>query len=313
MDEAPELSRKISKVHYKSTPGAASVQVAEGGLGKTETHETEHQKAASLQVGRYLLEQFSVPAFRSHATIGLVDRDRIQFYHANHSVILVSSAINFSVGHQGVNKFIAIVIAFSKLSLRDNGILHDLPLCPKLFQDNEKLPKSNLVRGTMRVQEGNKLVFGGDEKTKQFTLTYGETISHEPSLAGRGTAVLHATSPKWKGVGLVAKISWPGSDRVAENKFLAKAVETANSTTANNWARNHLPQVLFAQDVVFDSDSTHGKLASLFNDNDEFDGEEYKYEQRTLRVIIQERLHPVKTLTKAKDVAQVLLDAGCGM
>ena len=278
-------------------------------------HETGNQKAASLQVGRYLLEQFSVPAFRSHATIGLVDRDRIQFYHANHSVILVSSAINFSVGHptDGVNKFIAIVIAFSRLSLRNSGILHDLPPGGRLFRDNEKLLKSKLARGTMYMQQGNELIFGGDKKTKPFTLTYGEMISHEPSLAGRGTAVLHATSPKWKGLDLVVKVSWPGSDRVAENEFLAKAVKTANNTTANKWAHNHLPRVLFAQDVVFDSDSTHGKIASLFDDG-EFVGEsEYKYERRTLRIIIQERLYPVKSLTKVKDVAQVLLDAGCGM
>ena len=102
------------------------------------------------------------------------------------------------------------------------------------------------------------------------------------------------------------------SDRVAENEFLAKAIETANSTTANKWAHNHLPRVLFAQDVVFDSDSTNGKIASLFDDG-EFVDKEYKYERRTLRIIIQERLYPVKSLTKAKDVAQVLLDAGCGM
>ena len=163
MDEAPEPSRKISKVHYKSTPGAASAQGAEGGLGQAQAYETGNQKAASLQVGRYLLEQFSVPAFRSHATIGLVDRDRIQFYHANHSVILVSSAINFSLKTRtdGVDKFIAIVIAFSRLSLRDNGILHDLPLGGgRLFRDNGRLPRWPLAHGTAHMQKGNKLTFG---------------------------------------------------------------------------------------------------------------------------------------------------------
>lgn len=74
----------------------------------------------------------------------------------------------------------------------------------------------------------------------------------------------------------------------------------------------HLPRVLFAQDVVFDSDSTHEKVASLFN-NAKFFGEEYKYERRTLRIIIQERLYLLKTLTNAKDVAQVLLNVACGI
>ena len=250
MDEAPKSHRKTAKVHHRSTPGGAS---GRGALRRPRTSETEHQKVAYLQVGRYLLEQFSVPAFRSHATIGLVDRDRIQFYHANHSVILVSSAFSFSATDRtgGLDKFIAIVIAFSRLSLSGNGILHNLH-DGNLFQDNEKLPTSDLAHGTVRAQEGNKLEFGGDEKTGPFTLTYGEVISHEPSLAGRSTAVLHAKSPRWKKLDLVVKISWPGSGRVAENEFLANAVETAESAPTNEWALKHLPRVLFAQDVIFD-------------------------------------------------------------
>jgi hypothetical protein len=113
-------------------------------LADLKTGETISQKDAYLQVGKYLLEQFSIPAFRSHATIGLVDRDRIQFYHANHSVILVSSAINFSGrdGNSGLDKFIAIVIAFSRLSLSDNGILHNLH-DGKLFRTTKSYPTSN--------------------------------------------------------------------------------------------------------------------------------------------------------------------------
>ena len=310
-DESFEPNWKSQKVHHKSTPGGGSGRAAGTRVRKPQTNETDRQKDAYLQVGRYLLEQFSVPAFRSHATIGLVDRDRIQFYHANHSVILVSSAINFSASDRTgeLDKFIAIVIAFSRLSLRDNGILHNLHN-GKLFQDNRNLPTSKLAQGMVRMQEGNKLEFGGDEKNKPFTLTYGEVISHEPSLAGRSTTVLQAKSPRWEDVGLVVKISWPGSDRIAENKFLDEAVKKAKSTSTDEWALNHLPQVLFAQDVVFDSDSTHEKVASLFDDA-EFIGGEYKYERRTLRIIVQERLYPLKTLTNVKDIAQVLLDVAC--
>ena len=223
----------------------------------------------------------------------------------------MSSAIDFSTSSRtdGLDKFIAIVIAFSRLSLRDNGILHNLHN-GKLFEDNENLPTSKPAQGTVQIQEGNKLEFGGDKKTKPFTLTYGEVISHEPSLAGRSTAVLHAKSPRWKGIDLVVKISWPGSDRVAENEFLEEATKKAKATAADEWALNHLPQVLFAQDVVFDSDSTHEKVASLFDDA-EFVNGEYTYERRTLRIIIQERLYPLKTLTNVRDIAQVLLDVAC--
>ena len=306
-------NQKSQKLHYKSTPGSGSGRVGETRPRKTQTAETGHQKSATLQVGRYLLEQFSIPAFRSHVTIGLVDRDRIQFYHANHSVILVSSAISFSATDRtgGLDKFIAIVIAFSRLSLRDNGILHNLQ-GGKLFMDNKNLPTRGLTRCAVQMQEGNELKFRGDKESKPFTLTLGEVISHEPSLAGRSTTVLHAKSPRWKKLDLVVKISWPNSDRVAEDKFLAKAVETAESTADDKWAINHLPRVLYAQDVDFDSGSTHGKVASLFA-GAEFINGEYEYKRRTLRIIIQERLYPLVTLTNVRDVAQVLLDVACGM
>ena len=62
----------------------------------------------------YLLEMFSVPLLRSHATVGLVDRDRLQPHHANRSAILVSSAINFSKD-DGLTEFIT-TIAFNCLS-----------------------------------------------------------------------------------------------------------------------------------------------------------------------------------------------------
>ena len=272
--------------------------------------ETDGQKEVYLQVGRYLLEQFSVPAFRSHATIGLVDRDRIQFYHANHSVILVSSAVSFSTRHEtaDVDKFIAVVIAFSQLSLCDSGILHNIQ-GTKLFADNEKLPTSKLPRKMGQMQRGHKLVLGDGKERME--LTYGDVISHEPSLSGRGTAVLHATSPDREG-DLIVKISWPGSKRVPEDKFLKKAIKIAKSRKEHKWALSHLPHLEFSQSINFNSGSTHGKVASLFS-NAKFANGEYEYEQRTLRIIVQERLYPLNTLTDVKEIAQVLLDAACGM
>jgi len=273
--------------------------------------ETDQQKDAYHQVGRYIFKLFSIPTFRSQVTVGLVDRDRIQFYHANHSVILVSSAINFTTrGREGLDKFIAIMIAFRRLSLRDDGILHDL-------RDGQlkKPATSEVRRGTVQFQEGKKLVFGGDENTESFTLTYDEIISRDQSLVGRATLVLHVKSSSlWKELDLVVKISWSWSDRVAENEFLAKAVEIAKGNAEDNWALKHLPRVLFAQEVAFDSDSAHEDVAKLF-DNAKFVDPKSKfiYQPRKLRVIVQERLHPTETLTDVKDVAQVLLDAGCGM
>ena len=46
-------------------------------------------------------------------------------------------------------------------------------------------------------------------------------------------------------------------------------------------------------------------------DGAEFVGREYKYERRVLRIIVQERLYPLKTLTDIGEIAQVLLDVMC--
>ena len=268
--------------------------------------ETERQKEVSTQLGKYLLEQFSIPGFRSHATVALIDRDRIQFYHANHSVILVSSAIDFGTNDtkDGLDKLIATVIAFSRLSLRNNGILHN-----KIFEANENLVVSKRNPDFMDIQKGNTLTFGKDEKGKEIKLTYGKLISREPSLSGRSTSVLHAASDYWKGLDLVVKISWPSSSRVSETKFLEAAIKAAKDTP-NKWALNHLPALLFQRDVVFDLNSTNGKVADLFKNANIVNGK-YVYEERTLRILVQERLYPLTTLKNVKDIAQVILDVAC--
>ena len=224
----------------------------------------------------------------------------------------MSSAISFSKNDpkDGLDKFITIVIAFGRLTLRDNEILHNLH-DGKLFSDNERLVTRRVPQGTIQMQEGNELVFGGSPETGPFTLTLGEVISHEPSLAGRSTAVLYAKSTKWKNAKLVVKISWPGSEREVEHEFLDEATSRAGETAKDRWALKHLPRVLYAQGVIFDPDSTHEKVAILFDGAEIINGE-YKYEPRTLRIIIQERLHPLKKLTRVKDIAQVLLDVAYG-
>ena len=312
-DESSQPDSKVSKKQHGSTPSSMSTQIEEkssGSMLPPGTGETVRQRETYIQVGKYLMEQFSIPGFRSHATVGLVDRDRIQFYHANHSVILVSSAIGFGKNgpKDGLDKLIAIVIAFSRLSLRENGILHNL-LDGRLFQENEDVLTSKLSKNFACIQTGRKLEFGEDRESEAFTLTFGNAISREPSLVGRSTTVLHATSPQCKKAQLVVKISWPGAGRTSETDFLREAIKKARDTPGG-WALNHLPGLRFAKDISFGPDSTRGKVASLFS-SPEFVNGGYVYEERTLRIIVQDRLFPLKTLTNARDVAQVLLDVLC--
>jgi len=265
--------------------------------------ELKQQIEPALQVCSYLLEMFSVPLLRSHATASLVDRDRLQLYHANRSVILVSSAIDFSNG-DGKDKFIATIIAFHCLSLEQNGILKGIaPSNVKL------LSKIRFPQKCEAVQKGGELHFSGNGKLEPFKVKLVDVISCDPAMVGRSTIVLNATSTQWPDDPLVVKISWPTSGRVPETDFL----ETASATAVGNhaWATNHLPKVYYAEDVAFASDSTLDSVADLFENANLVNGK-YVYERRILRIIIQEKLHPLMSLSNVKDIGQVFVDVACG-
>ena len=271
----------------------------------TQKPEIQNQVNPAIQVCRYLLEMFSVPLLRSHATVSLVDRDRLQLYHANRSVILVSSAINFSEGN-GLSKFIATIIAFSCLSFEQNGVLDSFAKNNTELVKDSGIPVDNKV-----VQRGNRLEFLRDKPQESFTVELGNVISRDPAMVGRSTVVLEAISDKWPKNELVIKISWPSSGRTREMDFLKKANEEAEKT-AGKWAIKHLPQVFYATDVIFDENSTPKSVARLFKDAKVENGE-FVYEQRTLRVIIQERLYPLKSLSNVREIGQVMLDVACSM
>ena len=300
---ADESSKADQRTGKKSRTKSALGQTEAEEDRSTSKPETQHQLHPAHQVCRYLLEMFSVPLLRSHATVSLVDRDRLQLYHANRSVILVSSAINLS-GGDGLEKFIATIIAFRCLSPEQNGILETLSHGNANLIRNPKISSDDKV-----VQKGNKLIFTGNEPDDKFEVELGEIISRDPAAVGRSTAVVGATSDKWPGVDLVVKASWPGSRRVPETVFLKKAHEEAEKTEGG-WATSHLPRLFHARDVDFDQHSTLKSVARLFEDA-KFLGGKFVYEPRTLRVIIQERLHSLKSLTNARDIGQVFLDIAC--
>ena len=247
----------------------------------------------------YLSEMFSNSLLRSHATISLVDRDRLQLYHANRSVILVSSATNFSYG-DGLDKFIATIMAFQRLSLDQNR-------APERFTEPDSKPE---VRREGRVvQKGNELRFSENEKCEPFKVKLAAALSRDLAIVGRSTAVFNATSDRWPKTKLVVKISWPTSGQISETDFLKKATGMAEGDHA--WAANHLPRVYFMDDVDFHSDSTLESVSRLF-ENANFVDRGYKYQRRTLRIIIQERLYPLESLTNVRDIGQVFLDVACG-
>jgi hypothetical protein len=81
---------------------------------------------------------------------------------------------------EGLDRFIAIVIAFSHLSLQDGGILHNLHK-GMLFASNRELP-STLAGDARQIKKGHKLTLS--DGRQEFTIMCGNAICHVRSLAG---------------------------------------------------------------------------------------------------------------------------------
>lgn len=262
--------------------------------------ETRTQSDSAIQVCNYLLEMFSDHLLRSHATLCLVDRNRLQLYHANRSVILVSSAINLSKS-DGLDQFIAVILAFHLLSLKENDT----------FAMNNirrvKNPNSSSNNKVAQIQDQLELAEGGSDK--KFIVTLGDVVSHDPGIIGRSTLVRRARSDRWPNTNLVIKVSWPNVGWGAESEFLEKAIEEAKKT-GGRWAIKHLPRVFWANDIVFGEDSTLESVANLFK-GAKFEEGSYTYERRVLRIIIQEELRSLNSLTNVKEVGQVFVDIAC--
>ena len=151
--------------------------------------------------------------------------------------------------------------------------------------------------------------FSGNGPQESFMVSLADVISRDLTNVGRSTMVLHATSDRWPDTGLAVKVSWPDSGRLPETDFLAKVNDAAQNADGK-WATRHLPQVFYSEDIVPGPVSTPESVTRLF-DEVRFISREYEYERRTLRIIIQDRLYPLKSLSKVKDIGQVFLDIWC--
>ena len=302
--QPPKKKPRTKSASGRIPDDSVGSKVDEGEGSSTTGPEIQRQVGPAIRACRYLLELFSAHLLRSHATIALANRNRLQFYHANRSVILVSSAINLLEG-DGLRKFIAIIIAFSRPPFEPNGTLNNLTKKNIESVKGFGIPAANKV-----VEREDQLEFQGDESQEKFAVDLGDIISYHPATVGRSTVVLQATSDRWPETKLVVKIGWPDSGRAREADFLENASEAAEKST-EKWATNHLPRVFYAADVVFDQNSTLESIARLF-ENGKIVNRKFVYERRTLRIIVQERLYPLKSLTNVRDVGQVFLDVACG-
>jgi RAB protein geranylgeranyltransferase component A len=88
------------------------------------------------------------------------------------------------------------------------------------------------------------------------------------------------------------KLSWPAKSRISENSIIEKA-QNATEHDEHRWVLKHLPKVLHAED-------RHVNLLSRAL----IDRMGNQYEERVLRIMVQEELYPITERTAAADLAQ---------
>jgi hypothetical protein len=135
-------------------------------------------------------------------------------------------------------------------------------------------------------------------------LLLGSTIFHQHGIIGRGTCVVRArriekgkyggTDDAWDGP-LIVKLSWPAKSRISENDIIEKARNAAGHDE-HRWVLKHLPKVLLAEDRHINSLSR--VLIDRMGD---------QYEERVLRIMVQEELSPIAAVDLAQSFREIFM------
>jgi hypothetical protein len=221
---------------------------------------------------------------RSHVISALVTDDSIQLLYYDRSIIIVSRPVNFL---EDPSRFVAMLHAIANLTLPQLGYADVVKPAPLL--DNPCQTTDIFDGLELKLSDGTRLLLGS-------------TIFHQHGIIGRGTCVVRARRvEKGKNSGtddhawdspLIVKLSWPAKSRISENSIIEKARNAANHDE-HRWVLKHLPKVLHAED-------RHVNLLSPAL----IDRMGDQYEERVLRIMVQEELSPITERTAAVDLAQ---------
>ncbi|KAJ7162269.1 hypothetical protein C8R46DRAFT_1222402 [Mycena filopes] len=140
--------------------------------------------------------------------------------------------------------------------------------------------------GALTSPFGNSILTLKDQRK----LHLGETIFQAHGIIGRGTCVSRATLD---GRNVIVKWSWSAKTRKAEAALVRQATDKA--TGKNVWVLNHLPKVIYEEEQELDADSPQRRLSEHLGD---------EYEDRVFRLVVQEELFPITSLTTGEELSQ---------
>jgi Fungal protein kinase len=235
-----------------------------------------------LQCASYALEMLSHGGLRSHVIAALVTDDTVQLLYYDHSIIIMSPPLNFL---EDSSRFVVMLKAITDLSLKQWGYVDKIRPAPLL--DNPRKGEDIFNGLELLLKNGTRLKLEG-------------TVFHQHGLIGRGTCVIRATCVEkahdadddeaWNGP-LIVKLSWPAKSRTSEQVILEQAYKAAGNNE-HRWVLKHLPKVLYSEDV--DDNILSWALIDRMGS---------EYEERVLRIMVQEALYPITEQATAPDLA----------
>ncbi|KAJ6459433.1 hypothetical protein C8R47DRAFT_1226574 [Mycena vitilis] len=191
--------------------------------------------------------------------------------------------------------FVSVLRAFANLTVAQRG-------CPALAKapDHPALlnPPTPLADLPLQTKHARDYMHVRDTlSVTGWTFEVREIISRAHGIIGRGTVVVRAKvthCPKFKGLvgeDVAVKWSWISRSRLPETKFVDAAVNCAVKT--DRAMLDHLPKIYHSEDLEWLAPLSQAFLMGRF-END--------YEDRVLRVIVQELLKPIVEL-EAEELA----------
>ncbi|KAK7036642.1 hypothetical protein VNI00_011575 [Paramarasmius palmivorus] len=242
----------------------------------------KHNESTSdwrLQCASYALEMFNRGAVRTHVIGTLIVDDALQLFLYTRSGSCRTSKFSFV---QNPRTFLRILLAFSRMSLADWGII-------------PQIQPARLVEPSLAL--GPHIIDHWIFSKQTFVLNGIEYVLEEVyvfprGLVSRGTWIIRATFKRQStAIRAVVKVSTPPAPRPTEWSVVDRAVTTANADQQHAWVVNHLPKIYDRGD--FDLDL----FLSLF-----------EVEKRALRFLVVEELSPITELTDPNEMALVFKD-----
>jgi serine/threonine protein kinase len=269
-------------------------------------NKSDRQQHTVLQCAGYGLESLSCGVIRCHSVGIVLDGPFLQLAYYDRSKVILSTPADLRTP-ENMDFFLASLHQLCTLSDEKRGILptssedNSLPILrPRINTQywNGEANTSGSVKGPSLVFPGSNAFNACEMEVDGMTLELGEMVYRAHGIIGRGTTVIKA---KLEGKDVIVKLSFPGKSRTPEDELVEDARQTAMDSAEHQWALNHLPNIIKSKTYDLE-DMPQSRLAKYFEEKG------IPYEQRCLRITVQEALNPLTDLLHPSEYAQVFFD-----